>query len=85
MGNKKMLSLFAATMITIASFADVSSSDITYTYIKNAGFEQKNTGTIPWSPTYWNLTFPEGTGYGGIQSDQRNVNTKEGTYDWHIR
>ena len=84
MGNKKMLSLFAATMITIASFADVSSSDITGTYIKNAGFEQKNTGTAPWSPTYWNLTFPEGTGYGGIQSDQLSVNTKEGTYDWHI-
>jgi alpha-L-rhamnosidase len=65
--------------------APPTSSDITDTYIKNAGFEQRNTGTAPWSPTYWNLTFPEGTGYGGIQSDQRNVNTKEGTYDWHIR
>lgn len=60
--------------------------DVTDTYILNPGFELKNTATIPWSPTHWNLTFPGTDGdYGKLStSDQRSVNPKEGKYDWHI-
>lgn len=60
--------------------------DVTNKYVLNHGFEQKNTNTIPWAPSSWTLDFPDTNGsYGNIStSDQRNVNPKEGVYDWHI-
>lgn len=53
--------------------------------VQNASFEQMNKGTAPWTPTNWNVAFPDGGGYGsGLTFDQRNVRPTDGTYDWHI-
>ena len=61
-------------------------TDVTEQYVLNHGFEQKDTNTIPWSPTHWTLSFPDTeNAYGKLStSDQRNVNPSEGMYDWHI-
>lgn len=60
--------------------------DVTDEYVLNPGFELKDTGTIPWSPTHWTISFPEtNNDYGKLStSDQRAVNPAEGVFDWHI-
>jgi alpha-L-rhamnosidase len=64
---------------------DSDMKDVTDDYILNPGFELKDTSTIPWSPTSWNIVFPDGNGYGtGLTFDQRNVNPTEGAFDWHV-